>query len=445
MPVPLLVSAALSLAAAASTSDTLEFTTIHTLSSNWLATTLHPLAECRSIEIDSVRVADQVVRESDGTIILFLGPPRRRVELWWHVVSPDPGTRCASRTVGARNLLRLPRPRKSPGSDTLLSSWIVADVVSHGPDGDAGILPVRLVDQAGDESGPICPLYSCYMVVDTAAPPPVAEVRDSLSSWIGRDGALALVTTGGEPTLVEGDFRDTDLVRNLGAPSPSNLGDQAWREFQPIRVLQSWGEPVPAVLSKATGRRFYRWTGTALGACCDHCDTTCIRFPMDGEVFRTGGELRVSNDSTDGCTSEIDQGMGSALDGTWLIRPLREELATGRLSTTFGRPGVCGGAGRSRSFKVVGDSLFYRTGRYAFSDLLPVSGVRPSTKSVEISVRATSSGWTVAGPEGTAIRLLDLHGRILHRGSLSGPLELAAPGRGVFLLQAGPRTLPLVR
>lgn len=437
---PLLLGSALS----ASAADTLDITNIHTRSANWLSIAVHPLEGCQGIAVDSVKIADQPTVTAEGTITVFLGPPRRRLELWWHVDSLRKGWMCETRSRGARHLLRLSDPRKSPGNDTLLRSWIVEDVVSHGPDGGSPLVPVALVDQAGDQDGRLCPVYDCYYYLDTVAPP-VEEVRDSLESWIRVDGSLVLATSGGTSELVAGDIQDSDLVQDLGRVSPWNLGNLAWREFQPIRVLQSWGEPVPARFVKPTGRRFYNWTGTGGGACCLHCDTICDFFAPNDAVVYTGGNLFLSNDSTASCRSEIDQGMYSALDSRWLLRPLRAEVASGVLATTFSTPGVCGGPGRIRAFRVVGDSLQYRAGSYALADLLPVSGNRVRNPIRGVSIRSVPNGWIVSGAEGTTIRLRDLDGRILFQAPGSGNPLVPAPRHGAFLLQVGRATSRVVR
>lgn len=431
----------LALAVSAVAEDTLEFTSIHTQSTNWLVTTFHPLEGCRRIVVDSVRVADSATIRNDGVAIRLIGPSRRQVEIWWHTDSVGKGSLCSSVARGARHNLRLPSPRKSPGNDTLLAWWTVDEVVSHGPGGLDRRVPVSVVDQAND--GVLCPLYSCIEIYDTVVPP-LQEVKDSLESWIRDGGSLALVTSGGAPMLVEGDIQDTGLVRNLGRISPWNLGNRVWSEDLPVQVLQSWGEPVPRGLRKSTGRRLYQWVGDGETRCCDGCDTVCGSPWIAGPVVHTGENLSFSNDSTRTCWGhEIDVALQSELGGRWLLRPIRAEVAEGRLRATLSLPGTCGGS-RERAFQVVRDSLLYRAGKYALAKLLPLSGAARKEVPNSFSVRNQADGWTVVASRSTKVVLRDLRGRVLFQGAVHGILSITAPHRGAYVLQTEEAAIPLM-
>ena len=157
----------------------------------------------------------------------------------------------------------------------------------------------------------------------------------------------------------------------------------------------------------------------------------------------TGGDLVLSNDSTSTCWSPIDASMANDLQRRWLLHPTGAELDSGKLLSTFSLPGRCGGP-RIGALEVVNDSLVYRAGRYALADLLPMSGLKAREGHSKPSIRPTQAGWRISGGEPMPVLLRDPHGRILYRGTLDGALAVQAPSHGLFFLQTGSATLPVI-
>jgi hypothetical protein len=440
-----LPSAVFARAAGASNFDTVEAIDINQRASNTIALTVHPSVACQVVKVDSFRI-----RPLDDTSVhtktLGLGPDSASVELWWRFlpwdsISEKPSIpNCLTATTAARTLVRIDAlPADSQGFR------IVSEVISHAPSGRTDTIHPSQVYTRGRYRTLICPLYSCIRLPDTATDAEkFADLSQQVLSWLTDSGSVVL-TNGKTEILRAPGQRDSASVQDIGTSDRWGIGDNLQTESVLVGLSRTWGAAPANGLAIPDGRRIYHWAGGGATSCCEKCDSLCA-FPRDTVVSYFGGDLSVSSDSVRFCYGDTPDRIASDAAGTWLLLPTAEEVRRGLLvSGTFGWNGICQ-TGRVRAYPVQGDSVLYRESRFALADLLLVLGVHRS-EAHPLRVRSTSTGWRIIGAgEGESIRLLDLSGRILFQtGGRSEGVDIAAPRRGMFVVEVGRSRQPVVR
>lgn len=424
------------------------FTALHTLGRNWLQVQIAPVGACQQIVVDSVKVLDSALPQADSSRVFHIGAPRRDVRVWWRLLQQLEESTCGN-VVASRSMVELPRPPRSPASDTLLSEWAPGEVQALGPGGRSSRAFPDMVDQTSNIMGMVCPMYTivCPIVIkDSSAPKFTARdvFMDSARVQFLRGLPVVRIKGTGDSVLVRIPQDSIPTSIDLGPRTMWKAGNEASVEEIPVRTVRSWGGEAPAFWRKRTGRHFYKWLNNP-GPCCDNCDTLCQRGSFVEGISSSGPDVELSNDSTRGCrASTIQRDLKSALQGEWLVFPDSSELKTGRFKSTLENR-VCF-PGRMRAYPVQGDSFVFGSQRAPLTwlDEAVVGAIRPG-KNLGVRIVSTSEGMIVRTGfrhgESWKARLIAPDGKTQEWVPSTMPeLELGTGARGVLLVQiSGPK------
>jgi len=412
------------------------FTVLHTRDKNWLQVQNEPVGACQILQVDSARGLVAPLDSERIETIAFGLQAHRDVRVWWRLLQEYGKIGCSG--VGAsRYMVELPPVRKNETSDSVYISWLPREIEAVGPKGRVDRGFPEIVDQAGNTTGVVCPVYDCMMMCYASDSAGRSAIMKTIGEQFRQGLPLVRIGSGGAPVRVPTDIHDSFAVASLGTLSKWSGGNLAWTEEIPIRTVRAWGGNVPAEWKASNGRRIYEWRNGSV--CCDGCDSICEPDSRAAGISSGGIRWTVSNDSTQHCDMDpdFDPGMATDLSDDWLILPDSSEVRSGRLATTF-RNSVC--AGRNRAWRVQGDSITVACVRVAVADLEAAVGVSPRAVRFAPRVLSCQTGISVSSglPEGErwTASVRDPSGRILSSHSFASPeAQLRLDAKGVLLVE----------
>lgn len=413
----------------------ISFTVLHTRDRNWLQMQIEPVEACQSLIVDSAKGLAAPF-DSGRLESAYFGVVDRDVRVWWRLLQAYGETGCSG-VNASRYMVELPALSLSADSDGVFTSWLPREIEAIGPKGRVDRGFPEIVDQAGDATNMICPLYDCMMLCYASDSAGRSAILKTIREQFQKGLPLVRIVSGGDAVRVRADIHDSQTVASLGILSKWSAGNLAWTEEIPIRTVRAWGADAPAEWKASNGRRIYEWRNGAI--CCDGCDSFCLGDSRAEGISSDGRSVEVSNDSTRHCDIEpgFDPGMAADLADDWLILPDSAEVRSGRLATTF-RNLPC--QGRRRAWRIVDDSISVACVRIAVADLEAAVGVVPRAERFSPRVAWSPKGLVVSSglPVGEpwTVRVLDPSGRILSNLASSSPdasVELEA--RGVLLVE----------
>lgn len=414
----------------------ISFTVLHTRDKNWLQVQIEPVGACQKLVVDSARGLVAPLDSGRIETIAFGLQAHRDVRVWWRLLQEYGKIGCAD--VGAsRYMVELPAVRKNDSSDSVYTSWLPREIEAVGPKGriDRGF--PEIVDQAGNTTGVICPVYDCMMMCYASDSDGRSAILKTISEQFRQGLPLVRIGSGGAPVRVRADIHDSFAVASLGSLSKWNAGNLVWTEEIPIRTVRAWGTNVPVEWKASNGRRIYEWRNGSV--CCDACDSLCEPDSRAAGISSGGVRWAVSNDSTQHCgmDPDFDPGMATDLSDDWLILPDSTEVRSGRLKATF-RNSIC--AGRIRAWRIIDDSISVACVRVAVADLEAAVGVSPRAVRFAPRVLSCPKGIRVSSglPEGErwTANVRDPSGRILSSISFASPEALVdLDAKGVLLVE----------
>lgn len=414
----------------------LSFTVLHTRGRNWLQVQIEPVGACQKLVVDSARGLVAPLDSGRPETIAFGLKAHRDVRVWWRLLQEYGKIGCAD-VRASRYMVELPAVRKNDSSDSVYASWLPREIEAVGPKGriDRGF--PEIVDQAGNTTGVVCPLYDCMMMCYASDSDGRSAILKTISERFRQGLPLVRIGSGGAPVRVRADIHDSFAVASLGSLSKWNAGNLVWTEEIPIRTVRAWGTNVPVEWKASNGRRIYEWRNGSV--CCDQCDSFCLPDSRAAGISSGGASVTVSNDSTQHCDMDpdFDPGMAHDLSDDWLILPDSSEVRSGRLERTF-RNHPC--AGRLRAWRIRDDSISVACVRVAVADLEAAVGVSSRIARFAPRVLACPAGIRVSsglsqGERWTAV-VRDPFGRILSNRSLASPEALVGlDARGILLVE----------